>query len=81
MGPVWFRRIETYAPVTFSHTDGEIFEPPALLAVRLMDQFPALKLWVGFRLTENWTGVPHRFVIYQFHDVGLLVLVSVNAIT
>ena len=71
------------APVTFTQVTPDILDPPAFVAVKLTDQFPATNSCVTFRLLppNDTPVVSVRLFRCHTHDVDTLVDVSLNIIS
>lgn len=67
------------AALTFTHVIPDIPEPPLFVAVNLIDQFPATNASVALLVVLNCSHVATvRLFLSHFHDVGVLVDVSLN---
>ena len=69
----------TGAALTFTHVIPDIPEPPLFVAVKFTDQFPATNACVALLVVLNSSHVANvRLFLPHFHDVGVLVDVSLN---
>jgi len=67
--------------LTFTHVIPDIPDPPLLITVKLTDQFPATNVCVALLVVLNGShAVTVRLFRPHFHDVGMLVEVSLNTI-